>query len=590
MASTDLYIAKAAHAKVAHGFDPEDNTVVRHCAMCFAGEVQYLTDTGYKNFRDTVGTTQMVLTNDGFDRHSGRWSPAEIKSFGCQALYEIVLTRNKQKKIIRATANHEWFVKATAPCEHVGKKISQDQADEIRRLYNEGGVSQSLLGERFGISQPGISSIVRGINWSADRKAARDVYEGQSKSLRAVHRLVQTIDLCKGDRLAYLLPEPYAKIKEIQPASEWIARGLMFGDGTTPRESHFSTSINLWGEKDLQLAWVFPQGNEYRRDMITPNGVKGLKISHIPGEWKTPPDLDEPPEHLLGWLAGYIAADGTVNKSGLVSLDSAVKANLELAQAVATRLGISCNPIISKLRKGCYGRGVLHERAIATHGKCNLEKASMLHRFSFVSSTVPSSMIVTDEHSVRFHRRSTPWERLSWTVDEVRPTGVEEEVFCAVVPETGSFVLDGGIWTHNCGSGSIWGRSDGSISCDFCGTVFSVQIQPSYPQMAQNIDGSDLDPTTGEVLPETGEQSGMLGDNEDVDEDAPEEGSPEDEEDQGKESGFPQRTSRKGPPSVVFTDKGSVLPIDDMINYLAFRHSSDRALTAQAVRKFNESR
>lgn len=45
-----------------------------------------------------------------------------------------------------------------------------------------------------------------------------------------------------------------------------------------------------------------------------------------------------------------------------------------------------------------------------------------------------------------------------------------------------------------CGSGAVTGGSDGSADCDFCHTVFTVQVQPMHPNMPQTIDGQPTPP------------------------------------------------------------------------------------------------
>lgn len=40
-----------------------------------------------------------------------------------------------------------------------------------------------------------------------------------------------------------------------------------------------------------------------------------------------------------------------------------------------------------------------------------------------------------------------------------------------------------------CGSGRVIARSDGTVSCGFCLTAFTVQVQPRYPAFPQTIDG-----------------------------------------------------------------------------------------------------
>ena len=40
-----------------------------------------------------------------------------------------------------------------------------------------------------------------------------------------------------------------------------------------------------------------------------------------------------------------------------------------------------------------------------------------------------------------------------------------------------------------CGSGAVIGGSDGTVTCDFCHSPFTVQVQPAHPFMPQTIDG-----------------------------------------------------------------------------------------------------
>ena len=72
---------------------------------CFAGSERYLTEEGTKTFVETVGTRQRVLGVRG-------WTDAEIKSFGVQQLYELVVRRGRATKTILTTGNHRWFVQA----------------------------------------------------------------------------------------------------------------------------------------------------------------------------------------------------------------------------------------------------------------------------------------------------------------------------------------------------------------------------------------------------------------------------------------------------------------------------------------------
>lgn len=69
---------------------------------CLSGDTRYLTRFGTKSLKETVDTEQLVLTSMG-------WKPATIRSFGERELFDVVLRRHKQRKIVKATTNHRWF-------------------------------------------------------------------------------------------------------------------------------------------------------------------------------------------------------------------------------------------------------------------------------------------------------------------------------------------------------------------------------------------------------------------------------------------------------------------------------------------------
>lgn len=43
-----------------------------------------------------------------------------------------------------------------------------------------------------------------------------------------------------------------------------------------------------------------------------------------------------------------------------------------------------------------------------------------------------------------------------------------------------------------CGSGDVWGGSDGTITCEFCDATFQVSVEPAYPSAPGSIDGNPL--------------------------------------------------------------------------------------------------
>ena len=64
-----------------------------------------------------------------------------------------------------------------------------------------------------------------------------------------------------------------------------------------------------------------------------------------------------------------------------------------------------------------------------------------------------------------------------------------------------------------CGSGQVVGRSDGTISCDFCGQAYIVRVQPAFPGSPQMPNGpgapSDIGPDGGVIGPDALGPDGM---------------------------------------------------------------------------------
>lgn len=75
---------------------------------CFGGETKIMTRDGCERLDSIYDQTHEVLDGDG------NWVKAEIKEFGQQRLYEVTLTRDGVTKVVRATAEHRWFVQPNA--------------------------------------------------------------------------------------------------------------------------------------------------------------------------------------------------------------------------------------------------------------------------------------------------------------------------------------------------------------------------------------------------------------------------------------------------------------------------------------------
>lgn len=342
-------------------------------AMCFSADTEIITNQGIRQIGDLAGTSVKVMTK------SGRWVEAPIRSFGRQRLTKIEMHRGKQKKTVFATAEHRWLVQSSK---------GADGAYAVRPVK---GVSRSLS------------------MWQVDR---------------------QTDELSAGDRLVTVEPrQQTGNLAKIPVAPFGVAQGIVFGDGTAPASARGvlpSASLDLYGDNVADLLKFFPLSE------TTSCKLGGVRVLGLPRFWKELPSIHESSAHLMGWLAGYFAADGCVTESGTAIISSCDRKNLELVRDIIVKLGGVAYQIKRKNQKG---GGEVAERGYEHY------------TLSFPSGSMPEHFYVRPHHLIR----RAEMNLRSWVIDSVMQTDRVEEVFCATVPEFSCFALEGNILTGNCG-------------------------------------------------------------------------------------------------------------------------------------------
>lgn len=237
---------------------------------------------------------------------------------------------------------------------------------------------------------------------------------------------VTTAELKVGARLAHVFPHPVLVAATTGvPSPFGIARGFTYGDGT---RDHKGSVARFYGHKDQDMRRWFEHCRTWTNEDETITSAYGL-----PAYFKDKlPSLDEEPSYLFGWLAGYFAADGCVADDGDATLHSAKRSNLEYVQNLCIRLGVGTFDIGTVNRKGITG------------------EFSDMFSLRLMTKTLPENFFLISEHRKRFIDNPKAYERRGWVVESVTKTDREEEVFCAVVDTTNSFVIEGNILTGNC--------------------------------------------------------------------------------------------------------------------------------------------
>lgn len=237
---------------------------------------------------------------------------------------------------------------------------------------------------------------------------------------------VATEDLREGQKLWSVLGYGISRTP-LSPAG--IQHGIVYGDGCLPGQGDwgFNTAqVRLCGKKDAQLLDWFP--------FYPVRPIEGdVEVSGLPRRYKSKVDLTEDRAYLLGWLAGYFAADGTVGEDGKASISSTDRDSMQHVKDVCYLLGI-----------GAYGIR-LEDRISNLTGQ-----PSTLYSVTLAEETLVPEFFLIQEHRERFERNPPQRERFAWTVNSVEMTDRVEEVFCAVVEGTHEFVLEDNILTGNC--------------------------------------------------------------------------------------------------------------------------------------------
>lgn len=228
------------------------------------------------------------------------------------------------------------------------------------------------------------------------------------------------------------------KPKGLQASTFGVAHGVVFGDGHLDENSS-SARLNLYGVKaelGRYMNGMAPEGPYQRAE----GEQSYVSYSRLPRYFKSAPAPEESSAYLMGFLAGYMATDGSVGKT--VSISSSRRENLELVEDICFKLGIGANPITSSRR---LGKGI---------------EETDIFSISLLRSTVPESLFVREDQRQAFlasNAKSADDQyvgvkarALHWRVESVEITGRIEEVYCAVVPDTHTFVIEGNILTGNC--------------------------------------------------------------------------------------------------------------------------------------------
>lgn len=195
-----------------------------------------------------------------------------------------------------------------------------------------------------------------------------------------------------------------------------IQHGICVGDGYNDRGN---VKLSLYKHK-AELIKYFPNF------ISKPTHHEGFKISGFPKSFKQLPSIDESNEYLLGFLCGYTATDGSLSK-GKVTITSVKKENVDFVRDICGILGVRCGEVKKYISKTSYVGPTTY------------------YSISFSAERLGKEFFINPHHKLE----DKVYKPVNWEVVSITE-GVKQEVFCAIVPNKKSFVIEGNILTHNC--------------------------------------------------------------------------------------------------------------------------------------------
>lgn len=447
------------------------------CSLCLSGQTELITRAGPRRLDSVAGTTVEVWTARG-------WQWAEVAQYGNAPVNRITF----------APADFGGFGTAdtclyghprTGQIETGGTqsgrtaKLTMELADEIRARHAAGGISRSALACEYGVSQPQVSLLLRGLAWTPNKpkpatsdgncrtcrrvKAANAYYrktgrpelvqplvriEGwrRERGWRQLPRPSLTVDheatvshrwpLVDGTETHHLKvgdfvrAEYVSQVDDLEEVERGFIHGFVFGDGSEARTTSKGRvfSVGLYGDKDAAHAKRFARylrdDLKYQRDPVT--GVAVLRLGPA-----TP-----------------VGPNGVMRSEVRLVTDVSMK-DFPSVGATPDYVRGFVEGWLAADGSASDGRQSIHLDSQHPGARVWLERTAVFAGWVLVGD-VESPIMNTN-----LMRRKAPLHRFTltracgWKVVSVQEGVESQPVYCATVPGEGFFALASGVYTGN---------------------------------------------------------------------------------------------------------------------------------------------
>ncbi len=254
---------------------------------CLAGETRVLTWEGVRPIRELAGGTHRVLGR------RGDWVDAPFASYGRQKLFALTLSRDGQRKVVRATSGHRWFV----PSGRGRTPLREVVTTDLRPGHRLATVAPRHRARRTALSPVGVQHGITSAAGTRTPDGCRAQLRGDQDALLKWFPLDRTVQAEPGRLLVLDLPNAFADLPDLDESTSYLlgwlagclaAAGHVSEDGTvvldTARREHLEHVRLLCARLGIGTYAVTGQVRE---------GFAGREPSEVLAVHLVPGDLSE---------------------------------------------------------------------------------------------------------------------------------------------------------------------------------------------------------------------------------------------------------------------------------------------------------